>query len=570
MRSVLFERSSEIQYIGGHAGLREIFGNRNPQQSVVFANVTATIDGTRSIPRPKKRELTNLQPSSKGRLVAQLEAELATFDVKQREGSTTVITGPQRIRGLAGSGKTIVLTRKAALTHLDDQDASIAYTFHTKSLYQQIRRLITRFYRSEHDRDPDWTRVRVLHSWGGGDPGIYSLACQHHGVRPLTFGQARAGNPSSPFGYACRTLLESGQIEPMYDYIFIDEGQDYPPEFVQLCARLAREMKFVYAYDDLQSIFQVRAPDAAAIFGAAADGTPNTDFERDVVLYKCYRNPREILVCAHAIGFGLYGKPVQMLENAEHWEDVGYEIDKGPLDAGQKVSILRPERNSIPLLSDAQSPEQLIETAVYSSIDEEVAGVTKAILAQIKDGLRPDDIVVAVVDDRNAREYLNSIATKLAESRVFCNNVHEAMGVPEFQVEERVTLTTVHKAKGNEGFAVHVIGADSPFSVPTKANRNRLFTAMTRAKGWLRVTGVGQAAERLMKEIEAARSNSPYLKFTYPSAEALEKIKRDLGRDAAMSLEQERILDSIPEDQLAGYLQRRRKPSKKNDRPRKV
>jgi superfamily I DNA and RNA helicase len=237
------------------------------------------------IAKNQKRELTNLQPSSKGRLVAQLEAELATFDVKQREGSTTVITGPQRIRGLAGSGKTIVLTRKAALTHLDDQDAVIAYTFHTKSLYQQIRRLITRFYRSEHDRDPDWTRVRVLHSWGGGDPGIYSLACQHHGVRALTYSQAKAGNFSSPFGYACRTLLESGPIEPMYDYIFIDEGQDYPPEFVQLCARLAREMKFVYAYDDLQSIFQVRAPDAAAVFGAAPDGTPNLDFERDVVLY---------------------------------------------------------------------------------------------------------------------------------------------------------------------------------------------------------------------------------------------------------------------------------------------
>lgn len=259
-----------------------------------------------------------------------------------------------------------------------------------------------------------------------------------------------------------------------------------------------------------------------------------------------------------------------MLENAEHWEDVGYEIDKGPLEAGQKVSILRPERNSIPLLSEAQSPEQLIETAVYTSIDEEVVGVAKAILAQIKDGLRPDDIVVAVVDDRNAREYLNALAAKLAESQLFCNNLHEAMGVPEFQIEGRVTLTTVHKAKGNEGFAVHVIGSDSPFSAPTKTNRNRLFTAMTRAKGWLRVTGVGPPAQRLMKEIDAARSNSPYLKFTYPSAEALEKIKRDLGKEAALSLEQERLLDKIPEDQLAGYLQRRRKPSKKNDRSRKV
>jgi len=194
---------------------------------------------------------------------------------------------------------------------------------------------------------------------------------------------------------------------PMYDYIFIDEGQDFPPEFVRLCSLLARDMKFVYAYDDLQSIFQTHAPDAAAIFGVDAEGLPKTQFERDIVLYKCYRNPREILVCAHAIGFGLYGKPVQMLENEEHWRDVGYEVTQGPLEAGREVTILRPAENSIPLLSDAQTVDQLIETAVYSSLETEVRGVTKAVLAQIGEGLRPDDIVIAVVDDRQARTYLN-------------------------------------------------------------------------------------------------------------------------------------------------------------------
>jgi len=557
------QTAGDITYITSHASLRRHLSAFTLIDPTVFVQLTASIDGTRSIPRPKKRELADLEPFSKGRLVAQLEAELARFDVKQREGSTTIITGPQRIRGLAGSGKTIVLARKAALTHLDDPGALIAFTFYTKSLYQQIRGLITRFYRSEHDRDPDWRQVRVLHSWGGADPGIYSLACQQHGVRPLSFAEAKAGSPGSPFGYACRTLIQSVSVRPMYDYIFVDEGQDYPPEFVQLCALLARGMRFVYAYDDLQSIFQTRAPDAPAIFGTNADGTPKTEFERDIVLYKCYRNPREILVCAHAIGFGIYGKPVQMLENKEHWEDVGYQVEQGPLEAGQDVSILRPAKNSVPLLSESQTIEQLIETRVYETFDDEIAGTTKAILAQIHDGLRPDDIVVAVVDDRNARDYLNSLALQLSKNNIRCNNVHEAYGVPEFLVEGRVTLTTVHKAKGNEGFAVHVIGADAVFLNPSKGNRNRLFTAMTRAKGWLRVTGIGTPAKRLMKEIEQARANSPYLRFKYPSAADLETMKRDLGRQAALTLEQERLLDEISADQLGEYLKRRGKPAKK-------
>ena len=131
---------SGVDYLTSHADIRKLLSAFTPVQDAVFAQVTASIDGTRSIPRPKKRLLDELPPDSKGALVAQLEAELARFDIKQREGSVTIITGPQRIRGLAGSGKTIVLTRKAALAHLEDPEASIAYTFHTKSLYQQIRR----------------------------------------------------------------------------------------------------------------------------------------------------------------------------------------------------------------------------------------------------------------------------------------------------------------------------------------------------------------------------------------------------------------------------------------------
>ena len=268
--------------------LRRIFEHRSHLGDEVFAQLVATFDGSRSIPRPKKRDLSSLPSTSHGHLVARLEAELARFDVKQREGSLAGIEGPQRIRGLAGSGKTIVLTRKAALFHLDHPESSIAYTFHTKSLYQQVRRLITRFYRAEHDRDPEWDQVNVLHAWGGReDPGIYTKACEAHGVRPMTFSEARQKDPSSPFGVACRELMSAVEIQPVFDCIFIDEGQDFPPEFIRLCGKLARDMKFVCAYDELQSIFQTKAPDAAAIFGVGAGGKPNGKFERDIVLYKC-------------------------------------------------------------------------------------------------------------------------------------------------------------------------------------------------------------------------------------------------------------------------------------------
>jgi superfamily I DNA and RNA helicase len=252
-----------------------------------------------------------------------------------------------------------------------------------------------------------------------------------------------------------------------------------------------------------------------------------------------------------------------MLENEEHWRDVGYEVEVGPLEPGVEVQILRPTRNSISLMSDAQTIDQLIEAAAFDNMEEEIASVVDAIMGQIADGLRPDDIVVAVVDDRNARAYLREVSDGLARRQVACNNIHEAFGVPDFQVEDRVTLTTVHKAKGNEGFAVHVIGVDAVFANPSKTNRNRLFTAMTRAKAWLRVTGVGEPASRLASEIEQAKGNSPRLKFLYPSRADLDTMKRDLSEADALTQEQERLLEDIPEEALQAYLRKRHAPKKK-------
>src|SRR5207244_4454545 len=112
-------------------------------------------------------------------------------DQRQKHGSMIELDGLQRIRGLAGSGKTVVLAMKAALTHLRDPEARILYTFSTKSLYQHIQRLVTRFYRQYDDRDPDWTRLKIMHAWGGRNtPGVYYDACVASGVEPMRYTEA--------------------------------------------------------------------------------------------------------------------------------------------------------------------------------------------------------------------------------------------------------------------------------------------------------------------------------------------------------------------------------------------
>lgn len=496
-----------------------------------YAEMLSVLDGSKALIRAKERKTDTFPGTSRIATIASLEEEIRRFDRDQRVAYMTEVAGLQRIRGLAGSGKTVVLALKAALTAIREPEAKIAVTFYTKSLYQHIRQLITRFYRMHEDRDPDWTRLQVLHAWGGASAdGFYYKAAQRFGHQPISYGQAANVSRQQPFGYVCERLLADPAIEAVYDYVFVDEAQDFPPAFMQLALRLAREEKLVIAYDAFQTIFDVEVPTAANLFAMPADGSGDLVFDEDIILHKCYRNPREILVCAHAIGFGIYGQRiVQMLESAEHWQDFGYTVI-GDLIPGAQTRIFRPEENSPSSVSKTNGIDEIIGCHVVNDMAAEVAHVASRIVAEISSqGVSPEDILVICADDRNAGSYFKLLGKALSESRIKCNNLQDdSYSIRDFQQEGAVTLSTIYKAKGNEAYSVYIVGIDAIFYQPSPRDRNRAFTAMTRAKGWLYVTGIGEAARLFAQELQAAKANFPQLVFTYPTPEQLVYMKRDL------------------------------------------
>jgi superfamily I DNA and RNA helicase len=536
----------------------------DPLPQAQFAELIATLEGAKAIIRPKLRDVANLGPRSKGVLASRIESEIAEFDLRQKHGAMAVLDGLQRIRGLAGSGKTIILAMKAALTHLREPEARIVYTFYTKSLYQHIQRLITRFYRQFDDKDPDWSRVRVLHGWGGRtSEGVYYNASIANNVAPVTLREAKAARALDPFDYVCTKLLSSVDVKPAYDYVFVDEGQDFPASFIRLCIKLAESNRVVFAYDELQTIFQPSTPELKDIVGEDTAGRPVVDLTQDVVLYKCYRNPREILVCAHALGFGLYRNIVQMLENSEQWRDIGYEVLTGDFIEGSRTEIERPAANSLPTISMNQPATEIVKASVYDTFADEVTATADSIVQDLSDGLRPDDILVIVVDDRFAKGYLTRMSQLLRERGILSNNIHDdTFGIRDFQLEGQVTLSTVHKAKGNEAFMVYVLGVDALYSTYAAVReRNVLFTAMTRAKGWVRVSGLGNSAQLCKDEIDEALRNLPRLVFTYPGPEQLKIIKRDLEEKSARKQRAERkldeILDEMTTEEVIRFLEQR-------------
>lgn len=542
----------ESEVITSFKMLPEIFSNLKLEEKIenkIFNEARAIIEGSKALSNGTKRSKISEDPATKLNILIGLEKEITNFDIDQRKIAISLINGPQRIRGLAGSGKTVVLAMKAAHIHLQYPTRKILFTFYTKSLYGLIKETISRFYRHFAGDEPNWERIDILHSWGGKTiDGVCFNACIENSITPVTFPSAKRINPLDPFKVVCENIAKS-TIKEKYDHILIDEAQDLPNEFFHICYNLAKgeqgeNKNIVWAYDDLQSIFNVYQRTPMQLFGEGSNGESLIDLDKfkenldfgqsnDLVLYKCYRNPLEVLITAHALGFGIYSKqPVQMLENEDHWKDVGYFLEEGQkYEVGNDVKITRNRENSPLTIYKTQSPREIIEYYQAHSIEEECEWICNKVESSISGGLNPQDILIICLDDRYAKNYFARISRILSNKEIRSNNLLTSTSTaPPFTLNGMVTLSTVHRAKGNEAAEVFAAGIDAIYQEKEKrSGRNKLFTAFTRTKAWLKVSGMGERANFFFNEIEKSLENAPSLIFRVPDRHEIETIQRDLA-----------------------------------------
>ena len=485
----------------------------------------------------------------------------------------------QRIRGLAGSGKTIVLALKAAYLHAQHPNWRIAVTFNTRSLKGFFRRLISIFCLEQTGEEPDWENVRIVNAWGApGRPerdGIYCEFCRVNNVTYYDFREAKAEFGSgSPFAGACRLAVKKAdRIKRIYDVILVDEAQDFSPAFLQLCYESLNDPKrLIYAYDELQSLTGGSLPSPERIFGKnSTDGSPRVRLDResdgtmrrDIILEKCYRNSRPVLVTAHALGFGIYREPstrerislVQMFDHPQLWEEIGYERRAGRLRPGADVVLVRPEATSPPFLESHSLVDDLIVFKVFESARTQADWLVDQIKENLTDDeLRHDDIIVINPDPLSTRKVVGPIRRRLLDAGIECHVAGVDTDPDYFNNSERdsVTFTGIHRAKGNEAGMVYVINAQDCHSATYNLSRlrNRLFTAITRSKAWIRVLGVGDNMQALIDEYDRLKDREFALQFTYPTEEECEHL-RIVHRDmSSRELEQLRERDKVLSDLL--------------------
>lgn len=512
-------------------------------------------------------DTTALEPGLAGQraqVLARSRAHRYEFDLKQEIIAKVLAPGPQRIRGIAGSGKTILLAQKAAAMHLKHPDWKIALLFFNRSLYSLMERQMDRwlqyFSGGRVTLQQAKGNVQVFHAWGSSkQDGFYRTLCKHNGVTPRAVSDYTLGSPTDKLAQGCRDMLLAveprGGVKPLYDAVFIDESQDLvvnDPQFKyrnkQPVFWLAYQSvvpdaetglrRLVWAYDEAQSLDAGALPTARELFGpelsTLVSGSYEGGIKKSEIMHRCYRTPGEILVAAHALGMGLLRQDGMLtgLTTRKEWEGIGYEME-GQFVSGRQVTLHRPPENSPNPLA-TYWPGPLVRFETFASRQAELDSLMAELKRNLQyDGLAPSRQILVVVLGLGRRKdlLLHEICRRMAQhhldfylpGQLQANDTSATdwrVKTPNrFWCDNAVTVTDVRRAKGNEADMVHVVGFDLVAAEEENiALRNQLFTGMTRSRGWLRLTGAGCDTAPMTAEVYRVLAARGSFTFTYRRA----------------------------------------------------
>jgi superfamily I DNA and RNA helicase len=217
------------------------------------------------------------------------------------------------------------------------------------------------------------------------------------------------------------------------------------------------------------------------------------------------------------------------------WDKIGYEVT-GKFIHGQQITLHRPPQNS-PTPVEELWGEPILKFETYDSRQEEFSALAENIWHNLgHDDLKPSrDILVIVLGSTiEAMELENYVADFLMNQGIDIY-IPTALELNElkpqwphsdpdrFWMEGGVTISRVPRAKGNEADMVYVIGFDNVASNEMDVSlRNQLFVALTRARGWVNLSGVGNYP--MYEEMQRVIAAGDKFSFTFKRP-----LKRDIG-----------------------------------------
>lgn len=363
------------------------------------------------------------------------------------------------IQGMAGTGKTELLLHKLKDVYSTEKDSVIAFTCHNKVLANDMKSRIPQFFNFlKVEEQIEWDkRLHVFSSWGSAnkpESGLYSYICTKYHLPFSTYRE------NQNFNLLCLSALDEikrlENFEPCFDYIFIDESQDFKEGFFELCKKITRKTVYI-AGDIFQNIY---------------DTSVSTDIKPDFLLNKCYRTDPKTLMFAHAVGMGLYESPqINWLDDTA-WISCGYSFDRKS-NTNTFTLSRKPLRRFEDL--DATNTIRLTTSDSNSYSDQILASVQE--IRDENPSVSPEDVAIIILGDYKT---LCSVAD---ETSLLLYSKYDWSSSKGYETKKKeankVYISNVNNVKGLEfPFVICVI----PRLITTNIlTRNSIYMALTRS-----------------------------------------------------------------------------------------
>ena len=456
-------------------------------------------------------------------LLEKVKKNIVLFDGDQtrfiyREFSNKIVT----IQGLSGTGKTELLLHKLKDIYLKEKNSKIFFTCHSVALANTLKERVPSFFNfMKVDEQIEWEkRLWVSRAWGSQkdiNSGLYSYICNFYNIPFLGFGYNVDYNKIFSEALDFLNNIPSEDFEYAFDYILVDERQDFPEVFFKVCEKVAKEKVFI-AGDIFQDIFE---------------NLDKKQLEVDIILNKCYRTDPRTLMFAHSVGLGLFEKNKFNWFDDEGWKAFGY--------------ILERDKNELHLTREPIRRFEDIKIDDFKSVEIVKSTFTKDIISIIKKiidkdcNTKPDDIsIIFLEDNREIYEYIDTLSNQI--NTTFNWKVNRGYETKR-KMENSLYISNPNNIKGLEFPYVICItrGIQNTYKY-----RNILYTMLTRSfiQSYLLLKPT-----KNLEEIEQGLSiinDKKYIKTVEPTEEEKEKIQKKLiGFKKEQSLSYEDFLSTI-------------------------
>ncbi|MEK8130355.1 3'-5' exonuclease [Paenibacillus filicis] len=398
---------------------------------------------------------------------------IQTMDMHQETLAEHLGDRHRLIRGVAGSGKTILLAGRAKMLAKLHPNWKILVLCYGIPLSLRLRQMIDRMLEQPVDLF-DLIQLREE------TPEMISSRIEVYNFREWLRNKLQTREEHIPI--LLDMLQKKEAILPTYDAILIDEGQEFESDWLRLLGQVLNPatQSLLLVEDRAQSGFKRKT--------SLAQDT-GLDFRgRSKVLTINYRNTTQIVQFA----WDFYNKHSQLK-------------NKMKLGTARGVEIIPPQSTR------RRGPEPRIVRC--ASFVEEMQDVAAQIELLHRERHMPYDemLILYRVKDNHKQSFIDDIQGQLLKSNIPFTRMKESMdGKDGFtHREETVKLSTIDGAKGLDFRAVFIVNIENmPFSLEEVEERevSLFYIGMTRALDWLSLSYSGESTfTKYLEEIRVGR-----------------------------------------------------------------